>query len=255
MRLANSTHPAFAQTDHRPWPLPDKSYLLKQIWLDLAFIHWEVPYEQLRTRIPKPLEIETFAGKAWLGIVPFDMQGVTFRGLPAIPALSDFPEINVRTYVKYGDKPGVWFFSLDVPNPIAVWAARTFFNLPYRRAQVSIKQPEAGVINYTHRLPGASFKATYRPIAAPTYSHDSFARWATERYCLYCQSQQGNLYRTAVQHPQWLLQAAELTIHENTLLNDFDIGPQHPTVLFSKRQDVVAYTPERIQFAQPKVSI
>jgi len=239
-------HPAFAQIDHRPWPLPQKKHLLDQTWLDLAFIHWEVAYDQMRARIPEPLEIDTFDGKAWIGIVPFDMQGVTFRGLSAISALSNFPEINVRTYVTFGGKPGVWFFSLDVPSSLAVWAARRFFHLPYRRAQVHIHHRGDDSVDYRHTLPGAEFAANYRPLAKADADQDAFAHWATERYCLYCRSNKGRIYRTEVQHPQWQLDVADITIHRNTLLDPFEVGECHPSVLYAKQIQVVAYAPERV---------
>src|SRR5579871_2480588 len=93
-------------------------------WHDLLFMHWPVPVDQLRPLIPPALAIETFDGMAWLGLVPFRMSGVRPRFVPALPWLSAFPELNVRTYVTSAGKPGVWFFSLDAANPLAVHGAR-----------------------------------------------------------------------------------------------------------------------------------
>ena len=123
-------HPAFKQLDHRPWRLPQRRPLLSQVWKNLLFLHWEVDYDKVRAATPESLEIDRFDGKAWIAVVPFDMNQVTFYGFPALSYLSNFPEINVRTYVKRDGKPGVWFFSLDVPSQFAIWAARTFFELP-----------------------------------------------------------------------------------------------------------------------------
>lgn len=239
------THPAFSQTDHRPWPLPSQRPLLSQRWLNLLFIHWQVNETQLRAKIPEPLEIDRYDDKAWIAVVPFDMKGVTFNGLPAVRALSDFPEINVRTYVTYQGKPGVWFFSLDVPKQFAVWAARTFFHLPYRHAKVEVIE-EAQAIHYKHKMPNASFEATYQPQSKKSFKVDTFEHWATERYCLYCQNKRGHLYRTEVHHPKWPLQYAILSIQENTLLKGWKLGAQHPSVLFSKHLDVVAYAPQKV---------
>lgn len=245
----NSKQPALQQTDHRPWPLPPKRPLLKQVWQNLAFMHWPVSYEQIRAAIPQPLEIDTFNGEAWIAVVPFDMKGVTLTGCPSVPWLSDFPEINVRTYVKYQGKAGVWFFSLDVPSRFAVWAARKFFHLPYRWANVEVTMDDA-TIHYQHSMASAAFKARYKPTEPVTYAKETFEIWATERYCLYCASKSGTLYRTEVQHPQWPLQKADIDIETNTLIDSWNIGARHPSVLFAQNLDVVAYAPQSVHYGR-----
>src|SRR6266704_6531932 len=115
---------------HRPWPLPVGPWVMAQRWHDLLFAHWPVPAGELQHLIPTPLTIDTFDGQAWLAVVPFRMSGVRLRGTPAVPWLSAFPELNVRTYVKCEGRPGVWFFSLDAGNPLAVAIARAWFHLP-----------------------------------------------------------------------------------------------------------------------------
>src|SRR5579859_5771812 len=125
------------QIAHRPWPLPAGRWVMAQNWHDLLFAHWPLPAAILRPHVPARLEIETFGGQAWLGVVPFRMSGVRLRGTPAVPWLSAFPELNVRTYVVADGKPGVWFFSLDAANPMAVAIARAWFHLPYFRACMS----------------------------------------------------------------------------------------------------------------------
>ena len=244
--IDSQMHPALTYTHHRPWPLPNGSWLLRQQWLNLAFIHWEIDYQDLRQRIPESLEIDLFDGKAWIAIVPFDMKGVSLRYFPTISAISNFPEINVRTYVIRDGKPGVWFFSLDVPSRFAVWAARTFFNLPYRHGDVKIEAKE-GVFHYTSQIGEDRFDARYRPEPSDTaFGKNSFEEWCTERYCLYCQSNKGHLYRTEVQHRKWPLQNAAIDIRKNSLLDRFQVGERHPSVLYSESIDVVAYPPERI---------
>src|SRR5437763_13687118 len=122
------------QTAHRPWPLPHGPWILAQSWHDLLFAHWPVDAQALRPDIPASRAIVTFDGQAWIGIVPFRMSGVRLRWTPSLPWLSAFPELNVRTYVTAQEKPGVWFFSLDAANLLAVTAARWSFHLPYFRA-------------------------------------------------------------------------------------------------------------------------
>src|SRR5215470_11526964 len=153
---------------HRPWPLPTSPWIMAQSWHDLLFAHWPVDPAVLRSRIPAKLTIDTFDGSAWLGIVPFRMSGVRLRATPALPWLSAFPELNVRTYVTAEGKPGVFFFSLDAANPVAVAAARRFFHLPYFRARMSCR-PDGDGIRYasqrTHRgAPSAELRGRYRPL-------------------------------------------------------------------------------------------
>lgn len=133
-------HIAFSKIDHRPWKLPNRSWKWRQSWCDLLFAHWPIPSAELRPYVPKPLKIQEFNGTSWVGIVPFRMEGVMHRPFPDLPWISSLPELNVRLYVEYEDKPGVWFLSLDATNPLAVWAARRYFHLPYYKAQISIKK-------------------------------------------------------------------------------------------------------------------
>jgi uncharacterized protein YqjF (DUF2071 family) len=196
--------------------------------------------EAIRELIPPELEIDTFAGEAWLGIVPFNMKGVTARGCPAPSALCDFPEINLRTYVKRDGKPGVWFFSLDVNSPLAVWAARTFFHLPYFQAEVTTSR-EGDTVHYSHRRGDFVFDASYRPLDGAAAVKDPFSAWATARYCLYCHNRKGRVFRGEIQHAPWPLQAAEVDIRHNTLLKDFPVGERHPSILFSRSIDVLIY--------------
>ncbi|MEO8359797.1 MAG: DUF2071 domain-containing protein, partial [Vicinamibacteria bacterium] len=124
-------HPSLHHLDHRPWPIPSRPWLGRQSWHDLLFAHWPIDAKRLRPLIPEALKIQEFEGTAWIAVVPFRMSGVTLRGLPGLPWISAFPELNIRTYVELDGKPGVWFFSLDATNPLAIWAARTFVGRPY----------------------------------------------------------------------------------------------------------------------------
>lgn len=104
---------------HRPWPMPDGPWIMTQSWHDLLFAHWPVDRRALEAKLPPMLQLDLFEGQAWLGITPFHLTNVAPRGVPALPLVSAFPELNVRAYVRIGDKPGVYFFSLDAGNPLA----------------------------------------------------------------------------------------------------------------------------------------
>jgi uncharacterized protein YqjF (DUF2071 family) len=213
---------------------------MQQHWSDLLFLHWEIDPDTLRALIPPSLEIDTYDGKGWLGVVPFSMSGVAPRGSPKPSFICDFPEINVRTYVKRDGKPGIWFFSLDVPRRLPVWLARTFFHLPYFKAEMEVRN-EGSDTYYKSTCRNRSFEATYRGRRAILPEEGSFERWATERYCLYSARNDGRLYRAEEQHPRWPLQQAEYSIRKNTMLDAFPIGEQHPSALFSKELPVVAW--------------
>ena len=135
-------HRALTETAHRPWPLPTGPWIMSQSWHDLLFAHWPIDASHLRPLIPAALEIDKFQGEAWIGVVPFRMSGVRLRATPALPTLSAFPELNVRTYVTHGGKPGVWFFSLDAANAIAVSVARAWFHLPYFNARMTLRKSQ-----------------------------------------------------------------------------------------------------------------
>jgi uncharacterized protein len=135
-------------------------------WKDLLFLHWEVPASSVERHLPKGVELDLFDGKAWIGIVPFEMVNVHPRGLPGLPAVRDFAELNVRTYVKRGGRPGLWFFSLDAASRLAVRGARWGFGLPYFDADMAIRR-SGGSVSYESRrvhagAPGAEFVAEYR---------------------------------------------------------------------------------------------
>ena len=206
-------------TDHRPWPLPATSWGMSQRWNDLLFAHWPVPAAELGYLLPPGLQVDTFDGWAWVGVVPFCMDRVRLRGLPAIPGASRFPELNLRTYVRSQSThvPGVYFFSLDAANPAAVAVARLRFHLPYYWARMSTEEKPDGLIHYsssrllTRQL--IRFKAQYRGLGrfaagsvavssnVRSFHHGSFApcpaqtaprtnpgtleHFLTERYCLY----------------------------------------------------------------------
>jgi uncharacterized protein YqjF (DUF2071 family) len=131
-------HPALTTLEHRPWPIPKRPWMGRQSWHDLAFLHWPIAAAALRPLVPPSLEVQEFEGTSYIGVVPFRMTDVAPRLLPSMPWLSAFPELNVRLYVERDGKPGVWFLSLDAANPVAVWAARRFFHLPYYLASMSL---------------------------------------------------------------------------------------------------------------------
>jgi uncharacterized protein len=203
--------------------------------------------EMLRPGIPASLTIDTFNGAAWIGVVPFSMTGVRLRGTPALPWVSAFPELNVRTYVTAEEKPGVWFFSLDGAT------ARAWFHLPYFGARMSCEQNEkwtAYCSERTHRgAPEAGLVAKYRPLGGVfSPQNGTLEYFLTERYGLYAADSRGPLFRGEIHHPGWSLQAAEAHFPRNTMAEAAGVRlpSKQPLLHFAQRQDMVAWAPRRI---------
>ena len=243
-----------SDTAHRPWPLPRQPWVMRMQWHDLLFMHWPVNCDALRRYIPPRLEIDTFDGSAWIGVVPFRMNGVGPRLIPPAPYLSAFPELNVRTYVSAEGKPGVWFFSLDAGNPIAVEAARDLFHLPYYNARMTCKLAGEAV-QYssvrTHRgAAPATFQGQYRP-AGPAYhsTPGTLESWLTERYCLYAANRRGAIWRGDIQHRQWPLQPAEAAIERNHMTDQIrlTLPDTKPLLHFARQLEVIAWLPQRLR--------
>jgi uncharacterized protein YqjF (DUF2071 family) len=221
-------------------------------WRDLLFMHWPIGVEDLRPLVPPALGIDTFEGSAWLGVVPFDMTDVRPHFLPAVPGLSHFPEINLRTYVTAEDRPGIWFFSLDAHSRVAVRLARATFHLPYFDAEMSCRVSGDEVFYRslrTHKgAPPAEFVARYGPVGEPFESEwGSIEDFLTERYCLYSADGRGNVRRGEVHHHLWPLQPAEAEIGtlEMTQQIGLKLPETAPILHFSKRLDVLAWLPRK----------
>ena len=246
-------HDIFRETAHRPWPMPTSPWIMTQTWHDLLFAHWPVAVDALQSLVPPGFTIDTFDHQAWVGVVPFHMTNVAPRGIPALPWVSAFPELNVRTYVTVKGTPGVYFFSLDAGNSIAVGTARTLFHLPYYSAAMDVRQRD-GFIHYTsrrtsERAPAAEFAARYRPIGPPSPpAQGTLEYFLTERYCLFTVDSSFHAMRVDIHHPPWPLQAAEAEITVNTMAEAAKIRlpPVAPLVHFAKRQDMVAWMIHRV---------
>lgn len=231
--------------------MPTRPWVMRMCWEHLAFMHWRVDAENLRSQLPAGLELDTFDGDAWLGVVPFSMTGVAPRGLPELPPSNRFLELNLRTYVRCQGRPGVWFFSLDAESRLAVRGARTLFHLPYFDADMDLSVGEdiAYRSRRTHRgsIPGR-FRALYRPTGEVRCSDEGgLEHWLTERYCLYSCDSRGRVFRGDIHHEPWPLQAAACEIRENSLgdLAGVRLTTTPDAVHFAKRLPVVAWALER----------
>jgi hypothetical protein len=240
---------------HRPYPLPAGQWRMAQRWNDLLFAHWPIAVDKMAPLIPPTLELDTYDGYAWVGVVPFWMDHVRTRTIGertlAFPGASTFCELNLRTYVRSRatSLPGVFFFSLDAASALAVLGARSFFHLPYFLASMQSHPEPGGAIEYTSRrlLTSRSvrFQARYQPtgdIAPPTVE-GTLEHFLTARYCLFTQNGDHPLVGH-IHHLPWPLQPAdaEIRINEFPAAHGITLPDRPPVLHFSKTLEVYIWS-------------
>lgn len=244
---------------HRPFPPPAGPWVLRQKLNDLLFMHWAVAPEKLEPLLPKPLELDLYKGQAWVGMTAFRVTGLRPRGLPPMPGVSSFPELNVRTYVRHKGVPGVHFFSLDVPGRLAVNIARYAYAMPYHRAEMKATTREGksdGSVRFrSRRLAGngdgpAEFSAAYYGLGHPREARPgSFEEFLTERYCLFAVKADGSVVvRGDIHHAPWRLQPADCEIEANTVAAaaGIDVGKQKPILHYCKNMEFYIWKPQTV---------
>ena len=208
---------------------PDQQVLLHQNWHHLLFLHWEVSPNDLQALLPPRLTLDTFEGNAYVGLVPFTLTGVRPILTPPLPWISTFDEINVRTYVHLdGRDPGVWFFSLDASSRIAVAAARAAYRLPYFEADMNFRTGEGAlptieldsVRTDARGVRPANAHLRYRAVEGPAQpaAPGTLEHFLVERYILYTQDEDRDLYRARVHHQAYPVQKAEVLQLDETLI-------------------------------------
>jgi uncharacterized protein len=220
-----------------------------QTWEDLLFAHWPVDPERLRPLVPSQLELERFAGSAWIGVTPFVVRGLHARFLPPLPVGSAFSELNVRTYVRVGDRPGIHFFSLDAASGAAVAGARLAYRLPYFRARMAVERRGGRVDYRSRRRDGAAaLHVEYRPAGAVFHAAPhTLEHFLCERYCLYVVDRR-RVLRADIHHPPWPLQPGRAAVHLNTMTRPLglELPDDEPLAHLAARQDVLVWPPTRV---------
>ncbi|MEE6310864.1 DUF2071 domain-containing protein [Plantactinospora veratri] len=199
-------------------------------WNWISFLHWRYPPALVQAMLPAGLRVETFDGSAWIGLTPFLMQGVRAPGVPSVPWLSEFPETNVRTYVRDGrGRSGIWFLSLDAARLPAVVAARTGYALPYFWSDMTVRRADDRIsYRCARRWPGprgARCDADVRlgpPLAER--ERDELAHFLTARYRLFSVVL-GRLVAAEAEHVEWPLHRAELLRLDQDLLPAAGLPP------------------------------
>lgn len=242
-----------AELNYRPYPPLTTRAVMGQVWSELLFAHWPIAAHIMRKLVPAGLELDTFEGQAWVGVVPFRMSNIRLFGLPPIPFAARFEELNVRTYVTLDGRPGVYFFSLDANNPLAVATARSWYHLPYFNAKMVVTS-EGNQINYysqrTHRhFPPGEFAATYSPIGDVFQAQPgTLEYWLTARYCLYSAYRE-RIFRGEIHHAPWPLQLAQANFSTNTVAQShgIELPDTAPLLHYAQRLEVRAWPIKRIR--------
>ncbi|UTW61251.1 DUF2071 domain-containing protein [bacterium SCSIO 12741] len=193
------------QYDHRPWPLPKTSWKYYQEWNNALFLHWPVPQEELIKWLPSELEMDLFEGQPWVSLVAFTMEKIRPSNLPAFPPISNFDEINVRTYVRFKGKSGVHFLSIEGGKSLSCKLAKALSELPYRYSKMTRKTN-----HFQSHNPAFSdrFSMEYRtgPLVKVKSNLD---RWLTERYALFQDSPKG-INAFEIHHVEWPIHSIEI---------------------------------------------
>lgn len=238
--------------EHRPISAPDSPWVMQQVWKDLLFLHYKIPYDLLRNFVPPSLHLDQFEGECWISISPFKMRNVRLRYFPPIPSAYNFLELNLRTYVKYQGRPGIYFFSLDTSSTIAALAARIVF-LPYFRASMYMKYA-CGHFNFKSYRKSSNNSATFKVAYSPSTKKfiadkGTLNYWLVERYCMFQEIQGKRIISIDIHHLQWILHKANADVSENTLAESvgFTIPDQQPIIHFAKYQKVLVWAPRLVK--------
>lgn len=225
---------------------------MTQRWNDLLFLHYPVAPNLLRALVPDVLTLDTYDHRAWVSVTPFWINHLRPPGIPSLPWVSNFAELNVRTYVTYQGKPGVYFFSLDASTLAAVWGARVFYRLPYWQAGMKVSGRGNAKIEYRskrhHGPKPAEFKGSYAPHSRSFSAvSGSLLYFLTERYCLYAYNRK-RLYRADIHHLPWELQSATFEVQQNTMTKTlgFDLPDGPELAAFSRELKVLIWAPQRL---------
>lgn len=229
------------QTTHRPWELPTTGWSYYQEWNNALFFHWEIPLELLQSLVPSNLKVDLYEGKAYISLVPFTMQKIRPKYLPSLAFVSDFHEINLRTYVTHQGKPGVFFISIEAEKSLSAFLSRMLSGLPYKKSTM-VRTPKG----YTsqNKLQDFRFSAEYE-IQEVIVAKTGLDRFLTERYSLYLE-RNGKLYRYQIHHKEWELRNVRMDKFDSKyIINALNLEGKVPDLMhYSEGVQVIAWDRE-----------
>ena len=230
-------------------PAPVQRAVMVQQWRDLSYIHWRYDPAEVQALLPPGIEVDVFDGSAWVGLIPFSMKGIGLPGMPAVPYLGSFPEVNVRTYVRCQGVPGVWFFSLDVNRLLPALVARSTYLLPYCWGRASNERRGDDVVASVQRRWPDGASTDLRLIVGDSIDQpDDLSVFLSARWGLYSRGVRNRLRYAPVDHEKWPLYSAQLVSVNDTLVVAAGLrAPQGEAhVMFSPGVSVRVGIPRRV---------
>jgi uncharacterized protein YqjF (DUF2071 family) len=228
--LLEKENELFSNSPHREWEKPEKDWSYYQEWNRVLFMHWEVSYEDLRPLVPAQLELDSFDGKFWVSVVPFTMEKIRPAYLPSFSPISDFHEINVRTYVKSGGKKGVYFINIEAEKFVSAFVSRSLSGLPYEKSNIERGQ---GFYKSNNKNKGFYLDVEYK--VGPRISEKTpLMVWLSERYCLYMNKDE-KIYMYEIDHSEWEMKELEI--------EKLDINYSIGAIKINEMPDIYHYSP------------
>ncbi len=227
-----------SEISHRPFELPTGQWKYYQEWNNALFLHWEIPFESMRKYVPAHLNIDGFEGKYYISLVAFTMQKIRPKNLPAVKFISDFQEINLRTYIDNGNKKGVYFFNIEAAKLLSAFIARNLSGLPYEKSNIKRK---GNTYNSNNPIKGFALNTEFE-VKDKILVKSALDKWLTERYCLYLESKSG-LFRYYIHHKEWELKNVVLNkINLKYQVGDINLNDKQPDLMhYSDGVKVIAW--------------
>ena len=231
------------EVSHRPFEIPKGNWRYYQEWNRALFLHWTVPFELLRKCVPFNLNLDTFDGNCYISLVAFTMEKIRPKFLPSVGCISDFDEINVRTYIDNDGKKGVYFLNIEAGKTISAFIAKAVSGLPYEKAKINRTEKSYYSNNFKK-----GFKLTSEfEIKEIVSDKTELDKWLTERYCLYL-DQENELYRYDIHHKEWEIKKVNIkSLVVNYKIGEIDLHNQQPNLThYSEGIKVIAWKREKI---------
>jgi uncharacterized protein len=232
-----------SNVSHRPFALPVGHWKYYQEWNNALFFHWTIPFDILRKCVPENFNIDTFEGNCYVSLVAFTMQKIRPRYLPSISFISDFDEVNLRTYIDNDNKKGVYFLNIEAEKKLSIFIAKSLSGLPYEKA--NIKRADK---RYTSTNSKKGFYLdTEFEIEQQLEQKTKLDEWLTERYCLYL-DKDNELFRYDIHHKEWNIRKVEIKrLSLNYKVGDINLADKQPVLThYSEGVKVIAWRRQKV---------
>lgn len=232
-------------TKHRSWPLSSGRWQYYQEWNQALFLHWEIPFDVIRKCVPEKLMLDSLDGKYYVSLVVFNMQNIRPRNLPALSFISDFHEINLRTYINKDGRRGVYFLSLEAEKFLSTYLAKNLSGLAYKKSKI---KRIANKIFSKNELKKVSLEVDYA-VGEKVDTKTALDTWLTERYCAYLEIK-GQIFVYHIHHQEWPIKQVEikkLTLNYNA--GEMLLSERPPDLAhYSEGVKVLTWAKENIDF-------